>query len=291
VTVLSMTGFGKGEVANSSFNLTIEIKSVNHRFKDLRFKMSSLFNSIELELREALSKEFKRGSFDIYINYKKIENTKNILEIDFKKVNEFLSIFNKEVDIETGLLNVRPIDFLRSEFHIEQDENIKVNLKKLAKDAFELALIELKGSRLNEGAKMEIVLSNHLENFLSHFKTIVDIVPGFQTKIKEKLIKKFDEYKSEMNIDEPRFLQEVVYYMEKSDIQEEIDRIRGHVENLRDLLKKGGEVGRHIDFFIQELNREVNTIGSKATDEEISNAVVNMKSHLEKIREQGLNIE
>ncbi len=124
-----------------------------------------------------------------------------------------------------------------------------------------------------------------------HYQYICSVADSFQASVEEKLKKRFSELSSELNIDEPRFMQEVIYYLEKLDVHEEINRIQAHLEKLDSILSKGGEVGRQIDFLIQELNRETNTIGSKSNLKDISDSVVQMKVQLEKIREQGLNLE
>ena len=291
MSLFSMTGFGKGEASSAEYIVTVEIKSVNHRFKDLRFKMPSLFNSLEILLRQKINDNFKRGSFDIYINYKKNEEAEKVSDLDFDKINFFLKNFEKNLTLNNNQFSINPSDFLRTEFQKDQDDDFKNELKKLASNAFDLSIGDLLQSRKSEGKKLAKVIEGHIELYSKFFKIIRDLAPGFQQEVEERLYKKINDVKKELLIDEPRFLQEVVYYMDKMDIQEEIDRINAHLNKLSQLLSSGGEVGRKVDFFVQELNRETNTIGSKSSDTSISESVVNMKSQLEKIREQGLNIE
>lgn len=287
----SMTGFGRGESANDNFTVTAEIKSVNHRFKDIRFKMSSLYNSLELGFKKELTEKFKRGSFDIYINFKRAESKSRFDEMDENKVDQYLqkiSAISKKANME---MNVQPTEFLRSEFMKDVDLSKDEALMKLTKDAFSKALVSLETSRESEGEKMIAVIAEHKDIYYKNFKIIEGQTEHFQNNVEEKLKKKMAELSSEVTIDEPRFLQEVVYYLEKMDVDEEINRIHAHIAKLDDLLKVESEVGRQIDFLIQELNRETNTIGSKSTLKEISDNVVQMKVQLEKIREQGLNLE
>jgi len=188
-------------------------------------------------------------------------------------------------------LHIKPTDFLRSEFMVEQDLSKDTELADMVISAFAKAVENLMNSRLSEGAKLKEVIDNHKNTYIEHYSKIEALSETFQANVEEKLKKRFEEYKSEMPVDQPRFLQEVVFYLEKLDIHEEINRIKAHLEKLDSIISEGGEVGRQIDFLIQELNRETNTIGSKSSLKEISDCVVQMKVQLEKIREQGLNLE
>lgn len=285
-----MTGFGKGEASSQDWIISAEVKSVNHRFKDTRFKMSSLFAPIEINLKNQLGETFKRGSFDIFLNYKKAEGKTKFDDIDEEKVSNFLDKISKMVKAKGLELSIQPSEFLRQDFFKDVDDKSEESLS-LAKEAFSHALENLKESRLSEGEKLLKVIKEHRKQYEVHFKIICGEAEHFQKNVEEKLKKKFAEFSSELAIEEPRFLQEVVYYLEKLDVHEEINRIHSHLEKLDSILEKGGEIGRQIDFLIQELNRETNTIGSKSSLKEISENVVQMKVQLEKIREQSLNIE
>ncbi|MFG1500740.1 YicC/YloC family endoribonuclease [Halobacteriovorax sp. XZX-3] len=289
--IYSMTGFGKAEAGSESLQVTVEIKTVNHRFKDIRFKMSSLFNSVELEMRNLIAQNFKRGSFDINVSYKRLEAKSRFDDIDTEKVNAFITSMKHLADKNDVQLDIKPTDFLRNEFMKEVDESSIDEMNVFAIDALKGAIENLKESRKIEGQKMVDVIKKHQQSYEEFFKVVNDKSDDFQAAVKERLEKRFEEYKTAMPVDEPRFMQEVIFYLEKMDIHEEINRINAHLSKLNDLLTKGGEVGRQIDFLIQELNRETNTTGSKSTLQEISEAVVQMKVQLEKIREQGLNLE
>ncbi len=285
-----MTGFGKGEASGDDWVITAEIKSVNHRFKDLRFKMSSLFAPIEIDLKNRLTEVFKRGSFDIYINYKKAEGKTKFDDIDEEKVSLFLGKISKIVKNQGLDLAISPSEFLRQDFYKDLDDSSEESFE-LARAAFVNAMESLKESRLSEGDKMLKVIKSHKEQFEKHYSVIVGLADTFQENVEERLRKRFQDFSEELGVDEPRFLQEVVYYLEKMDVHEEINRIAAHLEKLDSILVNGGEIGRQLDFLIQELNRETNTIGSKSSLKEISDNVVQMKVQLEKIREQGLNLE
>jgi len=286
-----MTGFGKAQNEFQNLLITVEIKSVNNRFKDIRFKMPNQLSSIEIELKKELSDFFQRGSFDVYINIKKADQKTRFDDIDETKVNSFIEkmgpIFKKH-QLE---FNLSPVDFLRSEFFIDQAEEEQELISQAVKKTFINACEDLKKSRLHEGEKLHSVLVKHLDVYKEQFKVIESFAEVFKKSVEEKLLKKVEEYKNLITVDQGRLLQEVIFYLEKIDVHEEINRVHAHLEKFQNLLESKKEVGRQIDFFIQELNRETNTIGSKSNLKEISNAVVQMKVQLEKMREQGLNIE
>jgi uncharacterized protein (TIGR00255 family) len=291
MSVYSMTGFGKGESAGSGYTLTTEIKSVNNRFKDFKFRMSSLFNPIEIELRSKVENEFKRGSFDISISYKKNEKANVEFQVDPKKVAAFLDLMKPIFDEKKISFQVSPVEFLRSDFYREDGNDRDDEMSVLAKKSFELAIAALKNSRSSEGEKLVSKLLEHLgvyEVCLIEVEKLKNLYPDM---IKDKLTQKMAEKLKDFKIDESRFLQEVVYYLEKLEVEEEITRARIHLGKLKAVLNSSGEIGRQIDFLLQELGRETNTMGSKSAHPDISSNVVEMKVQLEKIREQALNLE
>lgn len=288
--IQSMTGFGKGEAKDENYNVSVEIKSVNNRFKDIRFKLPSHLNSLEMELRELLQNRFIRGTFDVFVGVRKAEGKNRFDDLDDNKVKQFLEkivpVFEQtEIDYKFN-----PTDFLRSEFYKDQ-ESSGDELKDLVTKAFSDALLDLERARSVEGEKLKTLLVNHLGEFNNAFKTIEANADKFTAYVEEKLKKRVQDYKAEVNIENSRMLQEIVFYLEKIDVHEEINRLHSHLEKFQNLLKLKGEVGRQIDFIIQEMNRETNTIGSKSNLKEISDEVVKMKMQLEKMREQGLNLE
>ncbi|MCO4754808.1 MAG: YicC family protein [Bacteriovoracaceae bacterium] len=284
----SMTGFGKGEAEGEKYKVSVEMKSVNHRFKDIRFKMGSLLNSIELPMKKKIDQNFKRGSFDIFVNYKRKEKAQSSFELDKEKIKAFLKDL-KECSDETGVaINVNPTGFLKNEFYLE-DEDKESELHELTLNAFELAMASLSSSRAEEGQKLVDTLKKHQEIYTEHYNKVASLKDSYQDKVREKLLSKFSQ--ENLQIEDQRFQQEVIYYLEKLDIDEEINRIDIHLQKLNKTLDGKSEVGRQIDFMVQELNRETNTIGSKSASTDISESVVQMKAQLEKIREQALNLE
>lgn len=291
MTIQSMTGFGKGETEEGDFVVSVEIKSVNHRFKDIRFKMPNIFHCFELELKNKINEKFKRGSFEVHASYKRAEAANKFDMIDPYKVEDFLRIMTPIFEKKGFKMEAGPTNFLRQEFYKDHKDEVNEEFKNLLFSSTDMALTQLSESREQEGMKLLKVMFSHNDQFIKEFSVIEEGASEIQKNIEEKLRKKVEAFSTELKIEESRFLQEVVYYMEKGDIHEEINRVKAHLEKLKSLLDEGGEIGRQIDFFIQELNRETNTIGSKSASERISGSVIQMKVQLEKMREQGLNLE
>lgn len=291
MSVYSMTGFGKGEATGAYYTLTTEIKSVNNRFKDFKFRMSSIFNPIEIELRSKLENEFKRGSFDISVSYKKNERTASEFHVDPKKVGAFLDLMKPIFDEKKIAFQVSPVEFLRSDFYREDDTGREEEMAGLAKKSFDQAIAALKISRSGEGEKLVSKLLEHLGVYEACLVEVEKLKNLYPEMIKDKLTQKMSEKLKDLKVDESRFLQEVIYYLEKLEIEEEITRANIHLGKLKSVLNSSGEIGRQIDFLLQELGRETNTMGSKSAHPDISSNVVEMKVQLEKIREQALNLE
>lgn len=286
-----MTGFGKGEAQGKNFTLTTEIKTVNNRFKDFKFRMSSLFNSLEIDLKSQLEAAFRRGSFDVSISYKKMDKAGTEFQIDTKKVEAFIALMKPSFEAQKIPFSVSPTDFLRSDFYKEEDDQKESEMNPLVMASFENALKALKVSRASEGKKLAEKLLEHLSVYEACLKNVEKFKGEYPDMMKDKLTLKLNEKLKDIKIDESRFLQEVVYYLEKLEIDEETNRAWIHVGKLKSVLNSSGEIGRQIDFLLQELGRETNTMGSKSAHPEISSNVVEMKVQLEKIREQALNLE
>jgi uncharacterized protein (TIGR00255 family) len=291
MTIYSMTGFGNAESVGENYTLSVEIKTVNNRFKDIRFKMSNLFNSLEIPLRKKIEKKCKRGSFEVYVNYKRNPDTNKTNEIDWSLVHSYLEQV-KETALKTQTsIHIQPTEFMRSDFLIEDDTK-KDELQELLMSSFDSALESLLVSRKEEGSKLIQTLCSHQEAYVENYKKVIPLKNTYQDQVRAKLMKKIESEKANIKeINEDRFNQEVIYYLEKLDVDEEINRIQIHLEKLTNILQSNGEVGRQIEFLLQELNRETNTLGSKSGHSDISEYVVQMKVHLEKIREQALNLE
>lgn len=291
MSIYSMTGFGKGESVGSNYTVTTEIKTVNNRFKDFKFRMSSIFNSLELELRSKLETEFRRGSFDVSVSYKKNEKGSVEFLVDPVRVQAYLNLMKPIFENSKVPFEVAPCDFLRNEFYSEDLAPKEEELFSQVLHSFDQANKALKDSRGIEGKKLVHKLNEHLNVYEICLGQVEKLKALYPEMMKDKLTSRLNEKLKDFKIDESRFLQEVVYYLEKLEIDEEINRAKIHLSKLKAVLSSTGEVGRQIDFLLQELGRETNTMGSKSAHPEISSHVVEMKVQLEKIREQALNLE
>lgn len=291
MSVYSMTGFGKGEKSGENFTVTTEIKSVNNRFRDFKFRMSHIFNPLEIEIRSRLEAEFKRGSFDVSITYKKNEKAETEFQVSEAKIAAYLSLM-KSVAQKTGTeLKFSPTEFLRSDFFKDEDDTRQDEMNPLLLASLDEAIVALKSSREQEGSKLAGKLLEHLEVYVKNLSEVEELKGKYPEILKEKLVTKLEEKLKDLKVDEGRAMQEVLYYLERLEVDEELNRAKIHVGKLREVLKSPGEIGRQIDFLLQELGRETNTLGSKSAQADISSNVVEMKVQLEKIREQALNLE
>jgi uncharacterized protein (TIGR00255 family) len=285
---LSMTGFGRAQQKTEHYDVTVEIKSVNNRYKEFRFKMSSSLNALEMDLRKKIESQFKRGTFDININFKRIDN-KLSLEIDWNKVNTYLTELKNKVGNQVQF-TANPTEFMKGDFVIE-NENNGDELSQLVLKVFDQALLSLRDTRATEGNKLVQTLRQHKDQYIEFLNKVIPLKETYQPLLREKLINRFKKENIEIKIEEGRFLQEIIYYLEKLDVDEELNRIKIHLNKMDNLFVHSKELGRELEFLLQELGRETNTLGSKSGQSEISESVVQMKVQLEKMREQALNLE
>ncbi len=287
--IKSMTGFGRAESESDETLITVEVKSVNNRYKDYRFRMPGYLNSFEMEFREVLNNHFKRGSFDIAIQIKRNPKADNFINIDYHKVTGFIKEFTQEVGNDG---TYRVTDFLRSEFYPDQSESEREKLGDLVKAVLIEAIEKNIKFREREGAKLLKVFETQIASYKKALDGIKEHSKDYQEKLKEKFLKRFEEHKLNADKDDERFQKEIIYYLEKLDIDEEMDRANIHLSKLENLFQDpNAEQGRQFEFLLQELHRETNTMGSKSGHEKITDRVVQMKVYLEKMREQALNIE
>ncbi len=289
-----MTGFGQAKIETEEFIISVEIKSVNHRF--ISFSLKLPWNSLELEkrLEDLLSKKIKRGRINCLITYENVKRASiDTIDLDldlakayyesYQKLGEFLDISDKDL--------LQHISTFPGIIRLRDKKEIDEELKSAIEKVFIEALSYLVKERKREGealAKGILSLVDQFEETLRKIESKKDI---FLLEYKEKLKKRIEKLTDAFSTDSERLEEEIAIYSEKSDITEEILRLFVHLNHLRDLLVEDLPVGRRLDFLIQEMNREVNTIGSKSPNSEISHMVVDMKSSLEKIREQIQNLE
>ena len=290
----SMTGFGRSEILIEQFCFTIEVKSVNHRYLDVGIKLPRKLSFMEEMLRNTVKSEVRRGRLDVYINQQASETSTKKVTIDeslcqayvdaFKNISEKIDIIN---DVSLSLVARLP-DVVSVE-QLDLDESImQIKLE----DGLKSALSQLVQMRSAEGDSLKKDLDIRVEALRGQIKEIEKISPEISRAYRERLVKRICEL-SENTVaeDDNRLLTEVAIFAEKSSVDEEIVRFNSHLDQFIDTMEEREPVGRKLDFLVQELNREINTIGSKAGDIKIGGLVVDIKSELEKIREQVQNIE
>lgn len=290
--IRSMTGYGKGEYREDEVQFTVEIKSVNHRYSDLSIKMPRVISSLEGKIREFVSAYIGRGKVDIYINYDSFGQNVDV-KIDtclVKSYIECLSAIKNEFSIKENIslsLLTRFPDIIKVE-KVEKEEDILWGVLKKALQKALKSFIEMKereGERLFKDLCVKIII---IEDMIED----IDIISKDTVEIyKDKLYQRIKDLVGEISLDENRLMTEVAIIADKSSIDEELVRLKSHIFEFKKSIDGNVTSGRKLDFIIQEMNREINTIGSKAAELSIINNVVNIKTEIEKIREQVQNIE
>ena len=289
----SMTGFGRCECLESNRKVTVELKSVNHRYLDVNIKMPRKLNLFEAAIRSDLKKDITRGKVDIFISYEDytekntgIKYHKEVAAVYWKYLNQMAEDFRMENDVSLSGLSRYPEVFTLEEQEMDEEE-----LWKQVKSALDGALKGFVESRITEGENLRKDLIGKLDGMLSHMSFIEERSPQITREYHSKLEERIRELLTDVKVEESRLLTEAAIFADKVCVDEEIVRLRSHIESTRAALLEGGSVGRKLDFIAQEMNREANTILSKANDMDISNRAIELKTEIEKVREQIQNIE
>ncbi len=291
--IKSMTGFGRGEYADENRKFTVEIKSVNHRYLDMAIKMPKKLNFFESAIRNELKNSIQRGKVDVFITYEDytednvgIKYNKDVAEEYLKYLRQMSEEFNLDCDVRVSTLSRYPEVFTMDETEVDEDE-IWAGLQKAIKAAAE-KFVE---TRIKEGENLRDDLICKLDDMLSHVAYIKERAPEIIVEYKASLTEKVKELLGDTKVDEARLLTEVTIFADRVCIDEEIVRLTSHIEATKKTLIDGGSIGRKLDFIAQEMNREANTILSKANDLATSDHAIELKTEIEKVREQIQNIE
>ena len=288
-----MTGYGRGAHIVDGRDLTIELKSVNHRFLDLAFRMPRSFAYLEDALRQQIQSRLARGHVDIFVTYRNLRDDSRTVGVDHALVKGYTAAMDEMAEL-TGLKNDLSLPFLAKMpdvLRVDEAEEDRDALKDLALLCLNDALDELIGMRQKEGARMGADISNRLNNIESMTEKVALRAPAVVEDYRVKLTQRVSEILQEQPVDIARITQEVAMFCDRVNIDEEIARMHSHLKAMRDALAGTEAMGRRLDFIVQEMNREANTMGSKASDIELVNLVVGLKSEIEKIREQVQNLE
>lgn len=291
--IKSMTGFGRCEVAENNRKFTVEMKSVNHRYLDVNIKMPKKLNFFESAIRAELKNYISRGKVDVFITYEDMSENQTSVHYNKELAAEYLKYlrqmaedFGLDDDIRVSTLSKYP-DVLTMEEAGEDEDELWQELKKAVDGAAEMFV----NSRVVEGEQLKNDLVEKLNGMLKLVDFVAERSPQIVNEYRQKLEDKVKELLDDNVVDENRLLTEVTIFADKICVDEEIVRLRSHIETTKNSLEAGGSIGRKLDFIAQEMNREANTTLSKANDLEISNCAIELKTEIEKVREQIQNIE
>ncbi len=291
--IKSMTGFGRCEVQEAERKITVEMKSVNHRYLDINIKMPKKLNFFETSIRNELKHYIQRGKVDLFIAYEDYTETNLCVKYNKELAAEYMSYLNQmaedfslENDVKISGLSKYPEVFTMEEQGIDEEKLWQL-LDKAVKGAAE-GFVE---TRIKEGEHLRADLLEKLDGMLKHVDFITERSPQIIAEYRNKLEDKVKELLGDAQVDENRLLMEVTIFADRVCVDEELVRLRSHIQTTKDTLIAGGGIGRKLDFIAQEMNREANTILSKSSDLEISNRAIELKTEIEKVREQIQNIE
>ena len=290
--IKSMTGYGKSSLSINSRDYQVEIKAVNHKYIDINIKLPRVISYLEDDIRKIVNSKIKRGKIDISILFENYSNEGNDIRINTELAKMYIQNLKKLADEENISANIEVTEItkfpdvltIKSNF---DEKQIKIELIQAVEDALE----QLINMRQNEGNRISQDIFDKILQIEKKNEEIFELSTGLIDEYVVKLEARIKEILKTEELDKSRLMQEVVIYADKCSVEEEITRLRSHIEQLRGLINSDDPSGKKMDFIIQEMNREVNTIGSKANNLEIVNRVVDIKTILEDIREQIQNIE
>lgn len=294
----SMTGFGRGEYLDSDCRLTVEIKAVNHRYNEIVIRMPRSLNAVEDKIRRHVSKTLARGRIDVFINIDEYSKKNRSVRVD----KELAMAYHNAMKELADLFSISSTTRTDNIYHIAKYPDV-IQVEDKAEDALawwpkltealNIAIDNLMAMRVTEGANIEQDLLMRIAKIQDHVAAVEERAPAIVSEYREKLLNRMREFLATFDItaDESRVLQEAAVFADRTNFTEEIVRLKSHLLQFDATLKAKEAVGRKLDFIVQEINRETNTIASKANDSAVANRIIDIKSEIEKIREQIQNIE
>ena len=291
--IKSMTGFGRCEVQKDSRKFTVELKSVNHRYLDVNIRMPKKLNFFETAIRTLLKSYANRGKVDIFITYEDLSQTQVSVKYNAALAAEYMK-YLKQMEEEFGLENdvrVSTLSRYPEVFTMEEQSEDEEELWNGLKEALEGAFTQFVETRKTEGENLKKDIISKLDLLSEQIGFIEERSPQIVAEYRAKLEDKMKELLSDTQIEESRIASEVILFADKICTDEEVVRLKSHISHMRNTLEEKDEIGRKLDFIAQEMNREANTILSKANDIEVSDRAISLKTEIEKIREQIQNIE
>ncbi len=294
--IKSMTGYGKSSYMDDKLNIEVEIKSVNSRFLDINTRMPYQLNFMEDKINKLIRKYIKRGRIDLFIKSKtkSLGNTNiTIDEVQAGKMYEALNSLKNTFNLDGEYRDIRISDILRNEdvLRFEAEELDDEYLSSVILNTIEEVLVQLVNMRIAEGLNLKNDLSDNIEILKENRENICNQVINLKEEIRNKLFANIQEILDQNIINEDRLANEIVFYADRQDINEELSRLNSHFIQFEESLETNEVIGKKLDFISQEMLREVNTIGSKTSNINVTNHVIEMKTTIEKIKEQVQNIE
>lgn len=289
----SMTGFGRCELTKDSRKLTIEMKSVNHKYLDVNIKMPKKFSIFESSMRSVLKEYAVRGKIDIFVSYEDLSGTDTSLKFNKNLAGEYLKYF-REMEETFGLKNdisVLALSKCPEVLTMEDEALDEEEMWKLTEETFRKACEQFVSARELEGRNLYRDLTQKLEQLKDTVDCVEKRSPQVLHDYRKKLEDKMHEIFEDRQIDDTRIAAEVILFADKMCVDEEVVRLKSHIMNMQNEMSQGNANGRKMDFIAQEMNREANTILSKANNLEVTNYAIELKTEIEKIREQIQNIE
>ncbi len=287
-----MTGFGRGKYEKDGRNYSIDIKSVNHKYSDIGIRMPRILNPFEDKIRKKMAESISRGKIDVFVNFENYSNIGSTIHFNLELAKEYVKGL-EELAKETGVeydIDVMALAKMPEVLKVEEDESEEILGKELM-FALEEALKNFVEMREAEGQK----LIEDMEKRIAWIEEKVNEIEKYSGTLVQEYMQKLESRVKELMdtkvADENRLAQEIVIFSDKSSIEEELTRLKSHIMQFRNFLKENSPIGKKFDFLIQEMNREINTIGSKANCLEITNRVIEVKTEIENIREQVQNVE
>jgi uncharacterized protein (TIGR00255 family) len=286
--IASMTGFARREISGPWGTLVCELRSVNHRFLEAGFRLPDELRSAEGELRQHLTREVRRGKVDCSISYRRAQISEAGLEVDSQALERLLARL-KDIGRSFPAPTVNLIDVLRWPGVLKEDSAAGEELTVATKALFGSTLEDLVAARAREGLRLKEILELRCAGLEDLVRQVRERLPEVQTRMRVRLDERLKELTA--NVDQERVEQELALLLQRLDVDEELDRLAGHIQEIRRVLTANEAAGRRLDFLMQELNREANTLSSKSQDLETTRTAVDMKVVIEQMREQVQNIE
>ncbi|MDC2864762.1 MULTISPECIES: YicC/YloC family endoribonuclease [unclassified Bacillus (in: firmicutes)] len=290
--ISSMTGFGRAKVESDAFQITVEMKSVNHRFLEMNIRLPKQMMVFEDKIRKLIAEQVGRGRIEVSIIVEGEGLVERKLRVDWSLLEQYKLIMEEakgKFQLQDSI-TLQQLIAMPEVTAIEEVENVNEAFEHNLYEAVHRAASMLKTMRDGEGERLHKDLEHRLQGIYTCVRSIVPYAPSVIQKYRERLENRLKELHNQ-ELEEQRLLTEIAVFADRCDIHEELVRLQSHLEQFQEALQSKEPVGRKLDFIVQEMHREINTIGSKANDLTISKYVVEMKNNLEKIREQVQNIE